>query len=55
MTQSADVHARARLDALGRHGVLVGANWLQVGDTTPFLVSPAAAAAPASPASASVE
>jgi len=57
VAQSADVRARARLDAMGRHVVLVGENWLQVVDTTPFLASPAAAAPPASdsPASASVE
>lgn len=48
VAQSADVSARARLDAMGRHVVLVGENRLQVVDTTPFLASPAAAASPAS-------
>jgi hypothetical protein len=57
VAQSADVRARARLDSMGRHVVLVGENWLQVVDTTPFLASPAAAAPPASdsPDSASAE
>jgi hypothetical protein len=43
VAQSADVRARARLDTMGRHVVLVGENRLQVVDTTPFLASPAAA------------
>jgi hypothetical protein len=57
VAQSADVLARARLDAMGRHVVLVGENRLQVVDTTPFLASLAAAAPPASdsPDSAFVE
>jgi len=44
--ESADVLARGRLAALGRHLVLVGDEWLQVVDATPFLLtSPPASAA----------
>jgi hypothetical protein len=57
VAQSADVRARARLDAMGRHVVLVGEKCLQVVDTTPFLASPAPAAPSASesPDSSSAE
>jgi hypothetical protein len=44
--ESADVLARARIAASGRHLVLVGDEWLQVVDATPFLLtSPPAAMA----------
>lgn len=46
---SADVAARARIDAMGRHLVMTGESWLQVVDTTPFLAASPAAPAPAGP------
>lgn len=43
--EAADVVARSRIATLGRHLVLVGGEWLQVVDATPFLEQPPAAAA----------
>lgn len=43
--QAADVAARWRVATLGRHLVLVGGEWLQVVDATPFLAQPPASAA----------
>jgi hypothetical protein len=42
--ESADVLARSRIATLGRHLVLVGDEWLQVVDATPFLLTPLPAA-----------
>jgi hypothetical protein len=41
---SADVGARARLDAAGRHLVMIGDDGLQVVDTTPFVTGTSLAA-----------
>jgi hypothetical protein len=43
VVDSADVEALQRLEAAGRHLVMVGDNSLQVVDTTPFFVTPGAA------------
>nr|AFD03223.1 hypothetical protein [uncultured bacterium W4-39b] len=42
--ESADVLARGRIATMGRHLVLVGDEWLQVVDATPFLLPPPPAA-----------